>query len=103
MERTKDPERQRLGRLGALTVHARGRTNVGPARAAWEQALAAEFGIGPDLDPDERARRLALAMRVRMSRIAAARWAATKKPAPVSETTGSGRGGRRAAGDPRQA
>ncbi len=42
-ERQKDQERVRLGRIGALTVHARGRTNVAPAREAWEQALAAEF------------------------------------------------------------
>lgn len=73
-ERAKDPERQRLGRLGALTVHARGRTNVAPARAAWESALAAEFDIAVDLDPHERARRMGAAMRVRMSRLAEARW-----------------------------
>jgi hypothetical protein len=95
MERTKDPERQRLGRLGALTVHARGRTNVAPARAAWTEALAAEFGIGPDLDPDERERRMASALRVRMSRIAAARWAAKKKPPTVGDVTGQGREARR--------
>lgn len=72
--RTKDPERQRLGRLGALTVHARGRTNVGPAREAWERALAAEHGIGEDLDPAERERRVQSALRVRMTRLAMARW-----------------------------
>jgi hypothetical protein len=87
MERTKNPERQRTGRLGALTVHARGRTNVGPARVAWEQALAAEFGIGPDLDPAERQRRLALAMRVKMTRLATARWG-TRKAIPAIGTPG---------------
>lgn len=74
----KDPERVRLGRLGALTVHARGKTNTGPARLAWETALAAEFDIASDLDPQERDRRMNAAMRVRMSRMAAARWAKKK-------------------------
>lgn len=71
---TKDPERVRLGRLGALVVHATGKTNTGPARAAWEAQLAAEYGIDDTLAPAERQRRLALAMRVRMSRLAMARW-----------------------------
>lgn len=63
----------RNGRLGALTVHARGRTNTAPARTAWEQALATECGIRQDLDPAEHARRMQAAMRVRMSRLATAR------------------------------
>jgi hypothetical protein len=69
-----DPVRQRLGRLGALTVHARGRTNTGPARTAWEAALAAEFGISDELSESERRKRLSAALRVRMSRLARARW-----------------------------
>jgi hypothetical protein len=79
----KDPERVRLGRLGALTVHARGRTNVAPARSAWESALAAEFGIAPDLEPGERARRMTAAIRVRMSRLASARWGNRKAAAAI--------------------
>ena len=71
----KDPERQRLGRLGALTVHARGKTNVGPARRAWEAALAAEFGITDDLSPSERSKRMDHALRAKMTRLARARWA----------------------------
>jgi hypothetical protein len=81
---TKDPERVRLGRLGALTVHARGRTNTAPARAAWEAAIAAEYGITDDLEPRERQRRLEAAMRVRMSRLARARWAAKKEASRAS-------------------
>lgn len=73
-ERPKNPERVRLGRLGALTVDARGRTNVGPARAAWEAALAAEHGISDDLDPQERERRVRSALRARMTRLAMSRW-----------------------------
>jgi hypothetical protein len=72
----KNAERQRHGRLGALVCHARGKTNTHAARAAWEAALAAEFGITDDLDEDERRRRMAAALRVRMARLARARWAA---------------------------
>lgn len=89
--REKDPERVRLGRMGALTVHARGRTNTGPAREAWESNVAAEFGIGEDIDAVERERRMDAAMRVRMTRLANARWASRKKagaegqsPAPAT-------------------
>ena len=71
---TKDPERQRLGRLGALTVHARGRTNTGPARAAWEASIAAEAGITDDLSPAERTTRMDHALRARMTRLAMKRW-----------------------------
>lgn len=90
--RTKDPERQRLGRLGALTVHARGRTNVGPARAAWEAQLAAEHGITQDLEPAERERRVQSALRLRMTRLAMARWGNRKagseiqRPDPAEDT-----------------
>jgi len=81
----KDPERVRLGRLGALTQHATGRTNVGPARAAWLAGIVAEVDPTGDLSPAERERRAESAMRVRMTRLAMARWAKTPKredPAP---------------------
>ncbi len=77
----KDPIRVRTGRLGALTVHARGRTNTGPARAAWEAQLAAEAGIGDDVTPEERARRMEHALRARMMRLADARWSKHRKAA----------------------
>lgn len=88
LPREKDPERVRLGRLGALTVHARGRTNVGPARDAWRAALAAEFGITDELPPAERERRMRAAMRVRMARLSSARWHpdAVKSPKPAART-----------------
>lgn len=73
-EHEKDPERVRLGRLGALTVHARGRTNTGPARAAWEAKMAAEVDPDGTLTDDERKRRLEFAMRARMTRLAMTRW-----------------------------
>ena len=73
-DRPKDPERVRLGRLGALELHARGRTNVGPARAAWEARLRAEAGIDESVPEAEAKRRAALALRARMTRLARARW-----------------------------
>lgn len=76
--RLKDPERVRTGRLGALTVHAQGKTNVGPARAAWEARIAAEAGIPPDADPAERERRMGHAMRLRMLRLNRARWSKSR-------------------------
>ena len=77
----KDPERVRLGRLGALTLHASGKTNTSAARAAWEARIAADAGIGDDLTPEERERRLGYAMRARMLRLNEARWGKTRKPA----------------------
>jgi len=86
----KDPERVRLGRLGALVVHSRGRTNTAPARAAWEAKLASEVDHDGTLEPGERARRMEYALRARMTRLAMHRWD-TKTRTPVSETTGSPR------------
>lgn len=72
--RRKDPERVRLGRLGALTLHAQGKTNTGPARAAWEAKLRAEIDPDGTLAPEELARRMEFAIRARMTRLAMARW-----------------------------
>jgi hypothetical protein len=76
----KDPKRVRSGRLGALSVHARGRTNTGPARTAWEAKLAAEAGITEDVSPGERERRYKYALRARMIRLNAARWGDRRAP-----------------------
>lgn len=80
----KDPTRVRTGRLGALTVHAKGRTNTAPARAAWEASLAAEAGITDELPPEERARRMEHALRARMMRLSDARWGKHRKGAAAS-------------------
>lgn len=85
----KDPERVRLGRLGALVLHASGKTNTRPARAAWEAALASEFGIDDTLTPAEREKRLNHAMRARMARLARSRWA-KKKAASVTDDHAGG-------------
>lgn len=94
--RSKDPERVRLGRLGALSVHARGRTNVGPARAAWEAKLAAEVDPDGSLSPVELERRVGYAMRARMMRLAMARWG-NKKATPADVKPGAAMEARRAA------
>ncbi len=70
----------RTGRLGALSVHARGKTNTGPARAAWEAKLAAEVDPDGSLTPDERARRTHFALRARMTRLSMARWGRPTPP-----------------------
>lgn len=88
-QQAKDPIRVATGRLGGLTTAARGRHVTGPARAAWEARVAAEFGIDESLDPAERARRFDAALRVRMTRLAAARWG-KKKPVLVTETIETG-------------
>lgn len=72
--RMKDPERVRLGRLGGLTTAARGHHNTSPGREAWLRRLAEEFGITDDLEPAEKERRMAAALRLRMARIARSRW-----------------------------
>jgi hypothetical protein len=77
----KDPDRVRLGRLGALTVHAAGKTNTAPARAAWEAKILAEVDPDGTLTADERARRREFAMRLRMTRLAMARWSHRNKKA----------------------
>lgn len=84
----KDPERVRLGRLGALSVHARGRTNVGPARAAWERQFADTFEIGDELDPVERQRRMEFAIRFRMTELARTRWS-NRKAVPAVDRPGT--------------
>lgn len=78
---SKDPVRVRSGRLGALTVHARGRTNTAPAREAWKASVAADAGIPADISPSERDRRVRYAMRARMTRLAMARWSKAKAEA----------------------
>ena len=63
-------ERSLRGRIGALTVHRDGKTNTGPARAAF----AAKFyeGIPADLPAHERDRRAGYARSLHFARLAAA-------------------------------
>jgi hypothetical protein len=99
MQRQKDPERVRLGRLGGLTCHAGGLTNVGPAREAWERRLAEEFGITDELDARTRQKRMDFALRVRMTELALRRWG-NRKADPVAQITGTGQEDRGASHEP---
>lgn len=83
----KDPERVQTGRMGALAVHARGKTNTGPARAAWLAKIEAEVDPDGALDPEERARRVEYALRLRMTELARRRW----KPKERARTAGERR------------
>jgi hypothetical protein len=69
----KDPVRVRTGRIGALTVHSRGRTNTGPARQVFIAKLEAQVDPNRELDADERAKRVEYALRVHMTKLAIAR------------------------------
>lgn len=72
--RQKDPERVRLGLMGALTTHARGHTNTGPARLALLAKFDREVDPNNTLDPGERERRAKYALRLHMLRLNAKRW-----------------------------
>ena len=72
MSHQKDPVRVRTGRLGALTVHASGKTNTGPARTAFMERFHHA------VDPDEREKRAGYALRKHMARLAMARHRPTR-------------------------
>lgn len=61
-------ERSLRGRIGALTVHARGATNTGPARQAFDKRFYAE--IPTDLPEAERDRRAAFARAAYFAKLA---------------------------------
>lgn len=64
------PEQRRLrAKVAALTMHALGRTNTGPARAAWERRFEAQVDPEGVLSPEERARRVRLAQRAYMAKL----------------------------------
>ena len=63
------PEQRSLrGRLGAHLMHARGRTNTGPARAAFNARFYA--GIPEDLPQAERDRRAEHARKAHFAKLA---------------------------------
>jgi hypothetical protein len=65
------PEQRVLrGRLGALALHAQGRTNTSAARRAFLDRFQDEVDPNRVLDPDERERRAAFARRAHMTRLA---------------------------------
>ena len=62
-------ERSMRARLGAHALHAAGKTNTGPARAAFIASF--ETKVDPDgiLDPDERAKRAEHARKAHFTRL----------------------------------
>ncbi|HEY5436268.1 MAG TPA: hypothetical protein VIK13_13620 [Candidatus Limnocylindrales bacterium] len=90
------------GRIGGLTAWSRNdpATMVGPAHRGFRARFEAEVrraadARGETLTPAELATRADRARRAHMLTLAALSAAARKKPAPVSDTTGSGQEGRR--------
>ena len=73
MDREKDPVRVRTGRLGALAVHSRGRTNTAPARAAFMARFERQVDPYSELPLLERQKRAQYAMREHMTRLAMSR------------------------------
>lgn len=67
--------RSQAGRLGAHSVHARGLTNTGPAKAAFDARFVREVDPEGVLDPDELDKRLTHAKSLYFSRLIAKRWA----------------------------
>jgi hypothetical protein len=66
---TKSSDRVLTARIAAAAMHAQGKTNTGPARAALRDRY--EQQVDPDgiLSPDERAKRVAHARRADMLRL----------------------------------
>lgn len=72
MAGTTAAERSLRGQIGALTLHAKGGTNTGPARRAFMSRWDAEVDPDGMLDPAERARRADFAKRAHFKRLALA-------------------------------
>lgn len=62
-------QRKIRARIAALAMHAQGGTNTRPAYAARVAKLEAQVDPSGSLTPDERARRVRLAMSAEMSRL----------------------------------
>ena len=65
-----DNRRRLQGRIGAYTIHARGLTNTGPARAAFLARFEREVDPNGLLSSIERSRRAEAARRAYMTRLA---------------------------------
>lgn len=71
--RVKDPIRVQTGRLGALRLHASGKTNTSPARVAFMARFDRQVDPANELDPVERHKRATYALREHMARLSMAR------------------------------
>lgn len=63
-------QRTIIGRIGAFSLHAQGRTNTGPGRKAFLERFEHEVDPDGELEPRERARRAEAARRAYFSRLA---------------------------------
>ena len=63
-------ERALRARLAALALHAQGKTNTAPARAAFNERWEREVDTDGSLSPQERARRAEYARRAHFTRLA---------------------------------
>jgi hypothetical protein len=62
------------GRMGAHSVHARGKTNTAPARSALQRKFELEVDPDGTLDPDELEKLVAHAKSLYYARISQQRW-----------------------------
>ena len=66
---------EQRGRMGAHSVHARGKTNTAPARAALEAKFADQVDPERVLPEAERAERIKHAKSLHYTRLSQKRWA----------------------------
>lgn len=69
----KDPVRVATGRMGALALHASGKTNTTVARHAFMARFEREVDPEGLLEPEERQRRAEYALRLHMTRLSRSR------------------------------
>lgn len=62
--------RSAIARIGAYSLHAQGKTNTAPARAAFLRRFEDEVDPDHELDPAERARRAGHARKAYFARLA---------------------------------
>ena len=62
------------GRMGAHALHAAGKTNTAPARAAMQRRFETEVDPDGTLSPAERAKRVAHAKSLYFARLSYLRW-----------------------------
>ena len=83
--------RSTAARIAALSLHAAGGTNTGPARRAFAERFLNEVDPGHVLGEAERERRAAIARRLYFTRLAAKSAAVRRRMSPPSAGPGRGR------------
>jgi len=70
-----DMNHSQSGRMGAHSIHAQGKTNTVPARAALEAKFRAEVDPEGKISPAELEKRVKHAKALHYARLSAKRWA----------------------------